>query len=52
LLEAAPTLAALGARATILLNLIRVERRIHRCGPVVRLRDVMAAAGSLLYPTH
>jgi hypothetical protein len=48
----APTLAALGPRPTVLFNLISVERRIDRCGRVVGLRDVIAAAGNLFHATH
>jgi hypothetical protein len=48
----APTLAVLGPRPTVLLNLISVERRIDRCGRVVRLRDVIAAPGNLLHAIH
>jgi hypothetical protein len=48
----APTLAALGPRATVLLNLISVERRIDRCGRVVRWCDVIAAAGNLFHAIH
>jgi hypothetical protein len=48
----APTLAALSPRATVLLNLISVERQIDRCGRVVRLRDVIAVAGRLFHATH
>ena len=51
MLGAAPTPAALGPSTTVLLDLIGVDRRIHRA-LAVRLREVVAAAGNVFHAVH